>query len=243
MLERDRVRDLVLLHGWNATAFQVLETGYRYFFHGAEACVAYVDTGGAWVAAGAPIARTEDLADTVTAFVRAAHGAGKRASFFATEERLRAASGERLGALSIGEQPVWDPRNWPAVVARHRSMREQLRRARAKSVVVRQLTTAELTRGSTRDELARLATRWLSTRSMAPMGFLVRLEPFDFPAERRCFVAEVDGRVVAFAGVIPVPARSGWFLEDLVRDPQAPNGTGELLVDAVMRWALSLIHI
>jgi phosphatidylglycerol lysyltransferase len=36
-----------------------------------------------------------------------------------------------------------------------------------------------------------------------------------------------------------VPARGGWFLEDLVRDPRAPNGTGELLVDAVMRWALA----
>jgi phosphatidylglycerol lysyltransferase len=28
-------------------------------------------------------------------------------------------------------------------------------------------------------------------------------------------------------------------LEDLLRDPHAPNGTAELLVDAVMRWALA----
>jgi hypothetical protein len=31
----------------------------------------------------------------------------------------------------------------------------------------------------------------------------------------------VDGRLVAFAGVVPVPARAGWLLEDLVRDPRA----------------------
>jgi phosphatidylglycerol lysyltransferase len=43
--------------------------------------------------------------------------------------------------------------------------------------------------------------------------------------------------MIAFAGVVPVPARAGWLLEDLVRDPSAPNGTGELLVDAVMRAA------
>jgi phosphatidylglycerol lysyltransferase len=69
------------------------------------------------------------------------------------------------------------------------------------------------------------------------MEFLVRLELFSFPDERRCFVAERDGRIVGVAGVVPVPARAGWFIEDLVRDPSAPNGTGELLIDGVMRWA------
>ena len=51
-----RVSALVRRYGWNATSFQVLEPGYRYFFHGPDAAVAYVDTGRAWVAAGAPAA-------------------------------------------------------------------------------------------------------------------------------------------------------------------------------------------
>jgi len=37
---RERVLELVQRHGWNATAFQTLEQGYSYFFHGPEACVA-----------------------------------------------------------------------------------------------------------------------------------------------------------------------------------------------------------
>jgi len=36
--------------GWNATSFQVLEPGFQYWFDGEDACVAYVDTGRAWVA-------------------------------------------------------------------------------------------------------------------------------------------------------------------------------------------------
>jgi phosphatidylglycerol lysyltransferase len=68
------------------------------------------------------------------------------------------------------------------------------------------------------------------------MGFLVHLDPFSFPAYRRCFVADLDGAIVAFAGVIPVPAREGWFIEDVVRGARAPNGTAELLTDAVMTW-------
>lgn len=236
--ERRRVLELVSRHGWNATAFQTLESGYRYFFFGRDACVAYVDTGGAWVAAGAPIAKPEELERAVAAFVQAARAAGRRACFFATEQRLHASTGEALRSLIIGEQPSWDPRAWPAILARHRSLREQLRRSRKKGVTVRLLEPAELERGPTHEQLARIAERWLSSRAMAPMGFLVRLEPFAFPDRRRCFVAEVDGRVVAFAGVIPVPLRRGWFLEDLARDPSAPNGTSELLVDAVMRWAM-----
>ena len=30
---RDRALELVRRYGWNATAFQTLEEGYRYFFH------------------------------------------------------------------------------------------------------------------------------------------------------------------------------------------------------------------
>lgn len=234
--ERGRVLELVRRHGWNATAFQTLEDGYAYHFVSTDGCVAYVDTGAAWVAAGAPICAADALPEAVSSFVRAAAAVGKRACFFAAEERLLAASGA-LEGLRIGEQPEWDPRSWRDTLRARRSLREQLRRARAKGVVVREATAAELAEGPVRDAIERLASRWLDTRAMAPMGFLVRLEPFTFPRERRCFLAEAEGRLVAFAGVIPVPARGGWFVEDLVRDPDAPNGTAELLVDAVMRWA------
>jgi len=232
-----RVLALVERYGWNATAFQTLEPGYSYLFDGDDACVAYVDTGRAWVAAGAPIAPPERIAAVTHAFVAAARAAGRRAALVATEERLVAAVGPSLRALRIGEQPVWDPRAWPARVAASRTVREQLRRARRKGVTVRQATAAELEAGPTREAIAQLIERWLATREMAPLGFLVHLDPFSFATHRRCFVAEVAGRVVGFAGVVPVPARGGWFIEDLLRDARAPNGTSEFLVDAVMQWA------
>ena len=55
--QRARALQLLKRYGWNATSFQVLEPGVCYWFDPArEACVAYVDTGRAWVVAGAPIA-------------------------------------------------------------------------------------------------------------------------------------------------------------------------------------------
>jgi phosphatidylglycerol lysyltransferase len=90
--EREAVRTLVRGHGWNATSFQVLEPGYRYLFVGSDACVAYVDTGSAWVAAGSPLAALDRMAAVTAAFVGAARAAGRRACLFATEERFTSIS-------------------------------------------------------------------------------------------------------------------------------------------------------
>jgi len=220
-------------HGWNATSFQILEPGFRYWFDGDDACVGYVDTGRAWVAAGVPIAPPERLAQVSERFAAAATAAGRRACWFATEARFRDATG--WPSLRIGDQPVWAPADWDGVVRGSRSLREQLRRARAKGVSVRAVAAGEL--APLRPQLDALIERWLASRPIAPMGFLVQVDPFTFPDRRRYFVAERAGRVVGFLGVIPIYARRGWFFEDFIRDPDAPNGTVELLVDAGMRAA------
>ena len=51
--EATRVLTLLERYGWNATSFQILEPGFRYWFDGDDACVGYVDTGRAWVASKA----------------------------------------------------------------------------------------------------------------------------------------------------------------------------------------------
>jgi len=39
---------------------------------------------------------------------------------------------------------------------------------------------------------------------------------------------------VALLSIVPIPAREGWLFEHLLRDPDAPNGTAELLVHHAM---------
>jgi lysylphosphatidylglycerol synthetase-like protein (DUF2156 family) len=237
-----RVSALVRRHGWNATSFQVLEPGYRYFFHGPDAAVAYVDTGRAWVAAGAPLADEASIVAAAAAFVAAARAAGRRASFFATEERF--ASQAPLRSLLVGEQASWDPAGWGAALAGSRSLREQLRRARAKGVRVRALDALEATAAGapTRTAVLALVDRWLRGRELAPMGFLARVDPSGFLADHRLFLAERHGELVALLSVAPIWGRAGWLLQNIVRAPDAPNGTGELLIDAAMREAEARGH-
>ena len=234
--DRARVLELLRAHGWNATSFQVLEEGFAYAFDEvADACVAYVDTGRAWVVAGAPIASAAASADVATRFIAGATTARRRVAFFAVEDRFLEAS--KLPSVRVGEQPTWDPSQWDGSLRSAKSLREQLRRAKTKGVVARAVAASELEdEGSPlRRAVEELITRWLASRGMAPMGFLVDVQPFAFARERRYVIAEREGRVVAFLAAVPVYARGGWLLEDLVRDPAAPNGTAELVVDFAMR--------
>jgi phosphatidylglycerol lysyltransferase len=234
--DRERVLCLIKEHGWNATSFQTLESHFQYWFDVPEACVAYVDTGSAWVAAGAPLGPTDALAAVARRFVEAGRRQGRRVCFFGTERRFVELSD--FGALVMGSQPSWDPAAWPDTVQETSSLREQLRRARAKGVAVRAVEASVFAHsGALRDEIEAVLSRWQAMHPLPPMRFLVAAEPFGRVGEKRFWVAEWQGRVVGFLAAVPIYQRSGWLLEDLFRDPQAPNGTVELLVDAAMRCA------
>jgi phosphatidylglycerol lysyltransferase len=232
--ERERVLVLLERYGWNATSFQTLEPGFSYWFDGDDACVAYVPTRGAWVVAGAPICAPERLAVVTARFSAAARAAGRRVAFFAAEPRMVEAA--QLDGVYIGEQPVWDATRWSHTIMTSRSLREQLRRARSKAVAVRRVMPGQLRVGTPlRAAIERLIERWRHNKPMAPMGFLVDVQPFDFAPERRYLVAEREGVLVGFLAAVPIYRRRGWLIEDFLRDPSAPNGTAETLIDAAMR--------
>lgn len=232
-------------HGRNATSFQLLESDFRIQEDvSGQGVVGFVDTGAAWVAGGEPIAAPEQILGVATRFLDAARLAGRRAAFFATEGQLAQLPATRR--LLLGRQPVWDPAAWSATLAGSRSLRAQLRRARAHGVSVRQVTADEVAPGTPlRTQLDALIRRWQARRPIAEMGFLVRLEPFAYAHERLLFVAERAGAPVALLSMAPVYGRGGWLFEDLLREAEAPNGTTELLVHAGMcaiaargdRWA------
>jgi len=236
--ERRRVLAVLHRHGWNATSFQVLEPGFRYWFADDDASIAYVDTGRAWVAAGAPLTSPPRLPEVAEQFRLEARSQGRRLAFFGVEERLVQAV--RWRSLLIGEQPEWDAESWPDTLRASGSLREQLRRARAKGVTVRTVDPTELAPGShLRSKLETLVSSWLGRHEMPPMGFLVQVDPLTLLEEHRVHLAEQGGGVVGFLTAAPILARPGWLLQNLIRSPAAPNGTTELLVDHAMRDAVA----
>jgi phosphatidylglycerol lysyltransferase len=227
----------VRLHGRTATAFRSLGRDLARWYWSPDALprafVAFAEHGGARVAAGEPVASLDDLLTVAERFVDASAAAGQRASFFGTEGRL--VQSPRFARRLLGEQPVWNPQGWAAHRRSHRSLREQCRRARAKGVEVHAIQPAQLSREAWRPAVQQLMARWHATQSLAPMAFLVSIDLEAQLSQRRVYVAVQDHQLAGLLAMAPVPARGGWLLEHLLRDPDAPNGTAELLVDHCMQ--------
>ncbi len=230
-----RVRELVGRHGWNATAYQILNPGFeRWFSDAGDAVVAYVTYAGYRIVAGAPVCAPDRLGDVVTAFEDDTHDQDLSTCYFAAGERL-ARQLERRGPLDrilLGAQPVWNPADWPAILQHKASLRAQLNRARNKGVEASEWPAE---RAHDHPELHRCLEEWLETRGLPPLHFLVEPETLGRLYDRRVFVTEQGGTAVGFLVASPVPARNGWLIEQIIRGRAAPNGTAELLIDAAWR--------
>ena len=232
-----RARDLVMRHGWNSTAYQILNPGIEYWFDpNGEAVVGFVREAGWWVVAGAPVCALSDLNEVVARFERVAKQTSCRVVYVCAAERMKqlAMSGAKHATATLGAEPVWVPGDWAARMKTVRSFRAQLNRARNKGVI-----TDPLLAPIASDQLKELRdclTDWLTHRPLPPLRFLVEPNTIDgVLADRRLWVARRGGRVVAYLLASPVPARRGYLIEQIARRHDAPNGTTELLIDTAIR--------
>ncbi len=180
--------------------------------------------------------RPKPKAKPARSFVAAARKQRRRASFFGCDEVAFADAS--FAPMLLGEQPIFIPTEWATTLRAHRSLREQLRRAKAKGVTIRRVDASELGQGTPfRANILALADAWLSSRPMEPMGFLVTLSLFEEPAMHRYYAAEWQNQVVAFMSLVPIGDARGWLVEDVIRARRAANGTTELLFDLAMQEA------
>jgi phosphatidylglycerol lysyltransferase len=234
-LERDRARALILRHGWNTTAYQVLNRGFQYWFPGEQdAVVGFVGRRRVWVVGGAPSCSADRLATVCAGFESAAGRAGAAVCYVGAQGRVaeRTLNDPGYSATVIGTEPWWDPASWEGTLQARASLWAQLNRARNKGVQVRLLPAAE----PPGPAVEALLDRWLGSKGLPPLGFLTTPWLLDDLGDRRLFIAERGELPVGFLVLTPIPAREGWLVEQIVRAPDAPNGTAELLVDAAFRW-------
>ena len=230
----ERARRLILQHGWNATAYQLLNPGIRLWFGAeGESVAGFVDRHGVRVVAGAPVCADGRMLEVARALEEDAEREGLRVCYFCAGTRLAGLVDERAPycRVTIGAQPAWDPCDWEGMLARHASMRAQLNRARNKGVEVAEWP---VDRATTDPELRRCLLEWLSTRGLPPLHFLIEPETLDRLYDRRIFVSLLDGVPCGFLVASPIPARDGWLIEQIIRGRSAPNGTAELLIAAAV---------
>lgn len=232
----ERARAIILQYGWNSTAYQLLNPGFRHWYPAAgDAVVGFVAAGHTRVVGGAPVCASERLGGVAREFELDAAAAGERVCWLGAGARLAdELSGAGHARARVGAQPWWVPASWSGIVAERASLRAQLNRAGNKGVQVAEWDGARAARSSA---LARCLEAWLAYQRLPPLHFLVEPDLLGNLLDRRIFVAEREGEPVGYLLLSPIPARTGWLVEQIVRSPLAPNGTTELLVDAAMRAA------
>ena len=141
------------------------------------------------------------------------------------EEVALAAQALGYVVLKIGEQPYFDFATWRVPrgdPGKH--LRWCLNLARREGVEVRAYAPGD--DAAVRDALG----AWEGGLGRPPADSFLQTSPLTRVEEKRLFLGWRAGRVDALVACSRVPAADGWFLEDLVRRPDAANGATEAVV-------------
>ncbi|MBI2428844.1 MAG: DUF2156 domain-containing protein [Ignavibacteriales bacterium] len=240
-----RARDLVMRHGWNTMAYQILNPGIALWFpQYRDAVIGCVETRTHVIVAGSPVAPEEELDDVVLEFYKHVTSHNKKVCFFGAQDRIALilAKHAPVSSILLGAQPVWSPERFLAAMRTKQSLRAQVMRAKNKGVVA-QAVDSDMRRnddGSIVSELKRILAEWLSSRPLPPMHFLVEPNTLEDLEDRIVVVARIENEAVGFCIASPIPLRNGWLIEQIVRGYQAPNGTAELLLERMVSHLQSI---
>ena len=230
----DPTVDLLELHqlyGYNAHALVGISPGIRSWTSTeAKGAVAYNEFGKVWLVPGDPLAAAENLAQVTTGFLRAARAKGRVVGFMpATEQFAKQSSALGLRAVRLGSAPYFDLATWAPRGDRAKKARAGVNQARRAGLRV--VEVAEVDERLVR-ETACLCKSWLTTRRSAiKFSWLFSIDLFQHRERKKYFTArDPNGKLVGFLAASPIPARDGWYLEDVLRAKDAPNGTTDLLV-------------
>lgn len=231
----ERARDLVMRFGWNTTCFQIVNPGIEYWFGDeGESVVGFVSAKKVRVVAGAPICAEPELPHIIREFEDDAARNGMSVCYWGAEARLEGVTADlpEYSRVLLGAQPVWDPADWGALVARRKDIRAQINRARNKGVTVEEWPFED---ASDNPFLLECLHRWFDLKGLPPLHFVVEPETLGRLECRRIFVATQKDEVKGFLVLSPIPTRNGWLTEQFPHVPNAPNGTVELMMDTAIR--------
>ena len=239
--DRSRVAGLLERFGTNPNSFMVrYEADWRYHFgERIDGAVCYVRVGRTVVAWGDPLCAPDDGPALLGEFLRAMRARGLRTSMLALqEETARAAMALGCSVLNIGSEPAFDLPSWHVPTGdRGKKLRWCVNHARRAGTTIEEYRPGATGRDRRSEaEVEEVQQRWEAGLGRGVIRSFLGLAPMDELADKRLFLARRDGRVEAFLACAPVYGRDGWYLEDLVRLPDATNGATELLVvDAMAR--------
>ena len=224
-------RELALRHGYNGMSYLTLYPGWEYF-HPAEGngYVAFERHNGVALAVGDPVCAAEDRAAIIDQFRAWAAGERLTPAFVgATPGLAQAAGATGWKTLKIGEEPLFDLDDYAPRGNKTKKVRSAANQARKHGVTVDVLAPGARPPATVKLEMLAVQHEWQRTRNIQALAFTLRLAPLAGIEDKIVLLARHDGRLEGFVTCIPVAARNAYYIEDMIRRPDAANGVSELL--------------
>lgn len=224
--ERDA---LVLAHGYNGMSFLTLYAGWEYF-HPAEGegFIAFERHNKVALAVGDPVCPAGAEGKLIEAF-RAYCAAEKLTpAFVAATPRLAEGCRENgWNTLKIGEEPIFDLEHYTPHGYSAKKMRSDAKRAARDGMTIEIVPAGRRPDSALSREIIEVQQAWQSTRKVSPLSFTLRLAPLTLAEQKLLIVARCNRRVEGFVSGIPIGGRGGYYLEAMIRRPDAKSGTCE----------------
>ncbi len=200
---------------------------------GQESFIPFVETDKFILVAGEPVAEPDEMLELLRGLKRLAVNRKKTLGLLPSREMpAQVTEALCLDRVYIGQEPVFDLQREANY---GKSIRQAICRAKKLGISVGEFSPAGDVLGADRRAIQALCKRWSGSRELPPMQFLFALNPLALAEHKRIFLAkDASGNVIAMLACSPIFGRNGWYLEDLLRGAEAPNGTTELLVTSVL---------
>lgn len=234
--DRDRLLQLIRAHGGNSNSFLAYYEGFFVFQSKKSKApeggvLVFADTPRAWVLVAEPLAPESEQEPLLREFCEVARSVGKSVlGLPVSEATVRRLAPLGFGSLQIGSEPTfrlayYKPQIETVPVAK------QMHNKGARVRAFRPESLDPLIRA----QLDSMLQEWLDSRKTSPLGFLNQVLPWSYTEEKRYFLVEQKDKALAFLSAIPMPPKKGWYFIDLIRRPDSPPGSTELLVLEAMR--------
>ena len=187
--------------------------------------------GGVLVASGEPLAPPSAWPALAGALIDLAGLVGARPCVVPVGAEYAATlQGVGLRTVRLGSTPYVHLQDWPARGNAGAGVRAAVNRARRDALVMREVGQERGAPGW-QAEVQALATDWLRRRrAHITFRWIFELRPLVFSDHKRYFEARCSNRLVGLIAASPLPGRSGWYLEDVLRAEAAPASTNTALV-------------
>jgi phosphatidylglycerol lysyltransferase len=239
---RDLLSDAVERHGESPLSFLLRYEAPWRAFSWQDGVIGYLESRHAAVGWTDPLVEERALPALLTRFTRAMRAQRRGVCLLAVSERTaRVALAQGFSALKIGEEPSFDLARWQRPRGNPgKKLRWAVNHARRAGLRVTEYRPAEQRDGLFEAQVESVVQSWRqSLRRPEPRSFM-RAAPLAQIEMKRIFLATREDRPQAALSCARLPAVDGWYLEDIVRMPDAVNGATELLVlEALERLAAS----